>query len=100
MPTAVARHRNAQLEGMPDHRHIADPALGHVAVGPGDPAPRAAPRPVDKQLAPQHGGLARQRSIDDPDAELHGPDDRVGHDLGRQGRRLRHRVPEVLMGKA
>ena len=94
--TAVARHPDPELEGMPNDRDVADPALGRVAVGPGDPAARAATRTVDKQLAPQHRRLAGDRGVGDPHPEFHGPDDRVGHDLGRQGRRLRHRVPGML----
>ena len=99
MDTPVAQDPNPELERVPDHRNIADPRLDGVAVDPSQPAARSAAGPVDEQFAPQHRGLAGQRRVDDAHPELHGPDDRVGRALGRQGRRLRHRVPEVLMGK-
>jgi hypothetical protein len=40
-----------------------------------------------------HGSFFRHRH-----AELDGPDDRVGHDLGRRARSLRHRVPGMVAG--
>ena len=93
---AIPRDPHAQLERMPDHRDIADTALDVVAEDPRDPAAGTAPRPLDDQVGEHHRRLARDRGVGHPDSELDGPDDRVGHDLGRQGRRLRHRVPGTL----
>jgi hypothetical protein len=95
--TPVTRQPDPQLERMPDHRDVADPALDTVAVDPDHPAPRAASRTFDDQVTPQHRGLTSDRGVDDPHPELDGPDDRVGHDLGRRRRKLRHWVPGMLM---
>ena len=94
--TPVARQPDPQLERMPHDRDVGDAALDAVAVDPGHPAARAATRPVDEQVAPQHRRLAGHRGVGDPHPELDGADDRVGHDLGGRGRRLRHRVPGML----
>ena len=94
--TPVARHADSQLQGMADDGDVADAPLDAVAVGPGDPAARAAARPLDEQLAPQHGRLVEQSGVGDPHSQLDRADDRVGDDLGRRRRRLRHRVPGEL----
>jgi hypothetical protein len=93
---AVARHPDPKLQWMPDHRDIGDAALDAVAVDPDQPAPRARAGPVGEQVAPQHRGLAVKGGVGDPHPELDGTDDRVGHDLGRRARRLRHRVPGTV----
>ncbi|GAA4554537.1 hypothetical protein GCM10023175_52660 [Pseudonocardia xishanensis] len=82
----VARHPHAQLQRMPDHRHVADAALDAVAVDPDRPAPPGTTQGVDGQVALQHRGLTVQSGVGDPHPELDGTDDRDCHDLNRRER--------------
>jgi hypothetical protein len=66
---------------MPDDRDVGDAALDTVAVDTAGPQPGQCPGPSE-QVAPQQRGLAGDRGVGDPHAELDGPDDRVGDDMG------------------
>jgi hypothetical protein len=91
--TPVARQPHPQLERVPDDRDVGDTALDGVAVHPDQAATWAGAGPVGEQVTPQHRGLTVHGGVGDPHPELDGPNDRVGHDLSRNRRRLRHRAP-------
>ena len=98
---AIPRYPDPQPQRMPDHRHVGDRADHGVPVDTLATAARAAPADtVVEQGAEHHRGLTVNGGVGDRHTELDSPHDRVGNNSSRQRRRVRHRAPRQVGGKA
>jgi hypothetical protein len=96
----VAGYSHPQPQRMPDNGYISHPPDHGVTVDTLTTAARTVALAVVEQVAEQHRDIAVDGGVGDRHPQLHSPHDRVGDNRSSRRRRVRHRAPRQVGGKA